>query len=146
MAMHLSIDEEDQRGKLVEQDGPHGPATVWIFAQLAAMMSRIGRAAGQAIVRMRRAQAQGSKRRQMKLVESLQLGNRRQLLLVVCDNQRYLVGAGADNVGSILAVEAGAASRDRAARGPELVRRRGRDANQDARSRAAAEAGPDLWD
>jgi flagellar biogenesis protein FliO len=97
-------------------------------------------------VRMRRAQAQGSKRRQMKLVESLQLGNRRQLLLVVCDNQRYLVGAGADNVGSILAVEAGAASRDRAARGPELVRRRGRDANQDARSRAAAEAGPDLWD
>jgi len=37
----------------------------------------------------------------MELVEMLQLGGRRQLMLVVCDGQRYLVGAGGDSVQSI---------------------------------------------
>ena len=72
----------------------------------------------------------------MELVESLSLGSRRQLLLVVCGNQRYLVGAGADSVGSILAIEAGSGvgagaqpgtrsqTGGRTANGPELVRRR----------------------
>jgi hypothetical protein len=37
----------------------------------------------------------------MELIETLQLGGKRQLLLVSCDGQRYLVGAGSDSVHSI---------------------------------------------
>lgn len=40
-------------------------------------------------------------KRRMELVEMLQLGGKRQLMLVVCDGQRYLVGAGGDGVQSI---------------------------------------------
>jgi flagellar biogenesis protein FliO len=43
--------------------------------------------------------------RRMELVETLQLGGKRQLMLVVCDGQRYLVGAGGDAVNSIEAME-----------------------------------------
>ena len=39
--------------------------------------------------------------RRMELIETLQLGGKRQLLLVLCDGQRYLVGAGGDSVHSI---------------------------------------------
>jgi hypothetical protein len=39
--------------------------------------------------------------RRMELIETLQLGGKRQLLLVMCDGQRYLVGAGGDSVHSI---------------------------------------------
>jgi len=120
----------------------------------------LGRAARSSFERMVSAQGRGGKRKQMKLVESLALGNRRQLLLVVCDSQRYLVGAGADSVGSILAIDAVPVSRDGvsrdrtardrvlrngAARGPELVRRRGREAGMDARSRPMAEAELSRW-
>jgi len=38
----------------------------------------------------------------MELVEVLALGGKRQLLLVVCDGQRYLVGTSADGVQSIV--------------------------------------------
>ena len=44
--------------------------------------------------------------RRMELVETLQLGGKRQLMLVVCDGQRYLVGAGGDAVQSIVAAGA----------------------------------------
>jgi flagellar biogenesis protein FliO len=37
----------------------------------------------------------------MELVEVLQLGGKRQLMLVECDGRRYLVGAGGDSVHSI---------------------------------------------
>jgi flagellar biogenesis protein FliO len=37
----------------------------------------------------------------MELVEMLQLGGKRQLMLVLCDGQRYLVGAGGDSIHSI---------------------------------------------
>jgi len=37
----------------------------------------------------------------MMLIDKLELGGRRQLLLVECDGQRYLVGAGGDSVHSI---------------------------------------------
>jgi hypothetical protein len=37
----------------------------------------------------------------MELVERLELGGKRQLMLVVCDGQRYLLGAGGDGVHSI---------------------------------------------
>ena len=39
--------------------------------------------------------------RRMELVEVLQLGGRRQLMMVVCDGRRYLVGTGGDGVHSI---------------------------------------------
>jgi hypothetical protein len=43
----------------------------------------------------------GRGQRRMELVETLQLGGKRQLMLVECDGQRYLVGAGGDAVNSI---------------------------------------------
>ena len=39
---------------------------------------------------------------QMELIETLQLGTKRQLMLVVCDGQRYLVGVGAESVDAIV--------------------------------------------
>ena len=40
----------------------------------------------------------------MRVVEHLSLGGRRQLTLVVCDGQRFLVGGGADGVETIVRV------------------------------------------
>jgi len=42
--------------------------------------------------------------RRMALVESLELGNRRQLFLVTCDDRHFLVGAGADRIGTVIAM------------------------------------------
>ena len=42
--------------------------------------------------------------RSLKLVETLSLGGRRQLMLVSCGEQRFLVGGGADGVQTIVAV------------------------------------------
>jgi|SRR5271155_4415724 len=39
---------------------------------------------------------------QLEVVETLALGARRQLFLIVCGGERYLVGAGTDTVGSIV--------------------------------------------
>jgi flagellar biogenesis protein FliO len=41
---------------------------------------------------------------QMHLVETLSLGGKRQVMLVDCDGERYLVGCGADTVTSIAKV------------------------------------------
>jgi hypothetical protein len=41
----------------------------------------------------------------MELVETLNLGSKRQLLLIVCDGQRILVGAGGDSVASIVVMD-----------------------------------------
>jgi hypothetical protein len=43
------------------------------------------------------------KPRRMVLLEALQLGNRRQLFLVACDEHRFLVGAGSDRIGTLVA-------------------------------------------
>ena len=42
--------------------------------------------------------------RSMELLETLSLGGKRQLMLVVCDGHRYLVGVGADSVSTITEV------------------------------------------
>jgi flagellar biogenesis protein FliO len=146
MAMQISIEGRNRQGPGGGQEVTRGAAGVWALARVSSMAGLLGRAARWSFERILSAQGRGGKRNQMKLVESLALGNRRQLLLVVCDNQRYLVGAGADSVGSLLAIDAVPVVRDRAARGPELVRRRGREAGVDARSRPAAGplAGPGL--
>jgi flagellar biogenesis protein FliO len=44
----------------------------------------------------------GRSAKRMQLVETLTLGGRRQLLLVTCDNRSFLIGAGSDQVGTIL--------------------------------------------
>jgi len=40
--------------------------------------------------------------RRLELLETLPLGGKRQLLLVACDGQSYLVGAGTDSVSAIV--------------------------------------------
>jgi hypothetical protein len=47
----------------------------------------------------------------MELIETLHLGGKRQLLLVLCDGQRYLVGAGGDSVHSIAEIAHGQPAR-----------------------------------
>ena len=49
------------------------------------------------------------KARRMVLLEALELGNRRQLFLVACDEHRFLVGAGGDQIGTVVAMPAPAA-------------------------------------
>jgi len=71
----------------------------------------------------------GAKKRRMEMVESLTLGGRKQLFLVECDRQRYLVGGGAEGVATIVAMGEGEGARPRRAevtgtRGLRLVRRR----------------------
>ncbi len=44
-------------------------------------------------------------RHRMELIETLPLGGRRQLMLVVCDGQSYLIGAGNDSVHSIVGIQ-----------------------------------------
>jgi flagellar biogenesis protein FliO len=39
--------------------------------------------------------------RRMELIETLNLGGKRQLMLVVCDGERFLIGSGGDSVQSI---------------------------------------------
>lgn len=41
---------------------------------------------------------------QMQLIETLSLGGKRQVMLVACEGERYLVGCGADTVTSIAKV------------------------------------------
>jgi flagellar biogenesis protein FliO len=43
-------------------------------------------------------------KRELQLLETLSLGGRRQLMLVECGNQRYLVGVGTECVETIVAV------------------------------------------
>ena len=42
--------------------------------------------------------------RRMELVEKLELGGRRQLMLVICDGRKYLLGAGSDGIHAIMEV------------------------------------------
>lgn len=46
--------------------------------------------------------------RRMEIVERLELGGRRQLMLVICDGKRYLVGIGPDSVHAITEIRSGA--------------------------------------
>ena len=103
--------------------------------------------------RMQRVRSGSSNQKHMHLIESLALGNRRQLLLVICDNQRFLVGVGPDNVGSILAMESPANREpcampkisgrmrpvERASKGLKLV------TQVPQQGHSEKEAGPALW-
>jgi flagellar biogenesis protein FliO len=45
-------------------------------------------------------------RKQLRLVEMLQLGGKRQLMLVACAGENFLVGAGADSIETIVRLKA----------------------------------------
>jgi flagellar biogenesis protein FliO len=47
-----------------------------------------------------------TQRKQMRLVETLALGGRRQLMLVSCGGEHFLVGGGVDSVETIVRVKA----------------------------------------
>ena len=51
-----------------------------------------------------RGRSLGKTAKHLRVVEHLSLGGRRQLTLVVCDGQRFLVGGGTDRVESIVRV------------------------------------------
>lgn len=55
----------------------------------------------------------------LELLETLSLGGRRQLFLIACGGERYLVGAGAEGVGSMLRVGAVGAA-DESGRGESV--------------------------
>src|SRR5882672_4688559 len=48
---------------------------------------------------------------QMRLLETLSLGGKRQVMLVACEGDRYLVGCGADSVATIVKMSAAVESR-----------------------------------
>ena len=54
--------------------------------------------------RLKTARRKGSAEPSMDHLETLSLGGRRQLMLVECDGQRYLVGCGAESIHSIVPV------------------------------------------
>jgi len=51
-----------------------------------------------------RARGNATPARQMTVVETLSLGGRRQMMLVICQGERFLVGCGADEVQTIVHV------------------------------------------
>lgn len=76
-----------RRGGMTEpQSGLASWLLAWLQTPLRARFSGLGKTRA---------------KRRMELLEVLQLGGRRQLMLVVCDGRRYLVGAGGDSVQSI---------------------------------------------
>ena len=57
---------------------------------------------------LRRWRGEGTaQRKQMQLVETLELGGRRHLMLVTCGDEQFLVGGGIDSVETIVRVKAG---------------------------------------
>lgn len=59
----------------------------------------------EAIVNMAGGTAQGKAARRLRLIETLPIGPRKELLLVLCDGEKYLIATGADSVQSILRAE-----------------------------------------
>jgi flagellar biogenesis protein FliO len=59
----------------------------------------------------------------MRLAETLSLGGKRQLMLVICDGQRFLVGTGGEGVGTIVAFTPGSAQSEAASVEPKAKER-----------------------
>ena len=60
--------------------------------------------AGWLLARIKAWGGKESSQRKMHILETLSLGGRRQMMLVVCDGERYLVGGGPDSVETIVRV------------------------------------------
>ena len=75
----------------------------------ATMPREVGGVVGWLLGKMRSARLSVTRSRAercLKLVETLSLGGRRQLMLVSCGQKKFLVGVGADGVQTIVAVDA----------------------------------------
>jgi flagellar biogenesis protein FliO len=71
---------------------------------------QLGGFAGWAVSAIQRRRASVVSRRsekQLELVETLSLGGRRQVALIACGGQQFLVGMGADSITSLIAVAEG---------------------------------------
>src|SRR5260370_17875518 len=82
----MESSSKDMRDQASREQQPKCPST---------LISRVVAAIRHAFTGRTRSQ------RRMSLLETLQLGGKRQLMLVLCDGQKYLVGAGSDSVHSI---------------------------------------------
>ncbi len=58
-------------------------------------------------------QRAGTEAKELQLLEVLSLGGRRQLMLVACGTQQYLVGCGAESVETIVSVSGVSGTRER---------------------------------
>jgi flagellar biogenesis protein FliO len=82
-------------GQISERASPQGPEGL----------------AGWVLARLRRFRGvHTAERKEMRLVETLSLGNKRQLMLVECGGARYLVGGGLESVQTIVPASAQAAA------------------------------------
>jgi flagellar biogenesis protein FliO len=75
-----------------EEIGFQGGLAAWLLASFRNGFGRIGKVRSE---------------RRMEHIETLQLGGKRQLMLVLCDGHRFLVGAGGDSVHSVTAIGQG---------------------------------------
>jgi flagellar biogenesis protein FliO len=80
------------RRQEIERAAPVGGLAAWMVGAL------------QGRVRIKWRGGARTRTQQMQLVETLSLGGKRQMMLVDCDGERYLVGCGADTVTSIAKV------------------------------------------
>jgi hypothetical protein len=76
-------------GEIAGRSGLAGPVVAWVQRLFRGGFAVLGKA--------------GCERR-LKLVETLQLGGKRQLMLVLCDGQPVLVGAGGDSIQAIVEI------------------------------------------
>ncbi len=67
---------------------------------------RVDSVAGWVMAALRRWQRRAAEPRQMRVIETLALGGRRQLQLIACGTERFLVAGGAESVHAILRVDA----------------------------------------
>jgi flagellar biogenesis protein FliO len=71
--------------------------------QIAAQTSNPGGLAGW-LLNLLRSRTTQKAARHLQIVENLALGGRRQLTLVLCDGERFLVGGGPDGIATIVRV------------------------------------------
>ena len=78
------------RRQEIERAAPAGGLAGWVVGAL------------QGRVRIKWRAASHTRIQQMQLLETLSLGGKRQVMLVECDGERYLVGCGVDSVATIV--------------------------------------------
>ena len=80
--------------------------------------------------------ARSRRARRMELLETLPLGGKRQLMLVVCDGLHYLVGTGGDGVHSIAEIRTHSVGKERTSAATEDSAERAYSPNLDEQDRA----------
>lgn len=80
------------RRQEIEKTAPVGGLAGWV----------VGALQGRVRIKWRTAAAQ--RMRQMQLLETLPLGGKRQVMLIACDGEHYLVGCGPDTVTALVKV------------------------------------------